>query len=218
MGVWIANSDAALEATRRRHCGSLLRQQGLRVVLLVGAGGAVRHRGHRQQHPGLDPGLRRGIVFCVGAAYILVFNGANVGVAAGPVRGGGQQPKFWGLILPHGLLGAHRGGDRRRRGPAPGWAIIAPGDRRRTEVLARWPAARSWSSSWASSPPSSPRAPIEGLRHRFGPAHRGRHRRRRLRRLLTTCSSSAGLAAARGENRSAREVPAAGGRRVAGTT
>ena len=31
-------------------------------------------------------------------------NGANVGQAAGLFAAVGQQPKFYGLILPHGLL------------------------------------------------------------------------------------------------------------------
>ena len=45
-----------------------------------------------------------GILLCGLTAYILVTNGANVGVAAGLFAAAGQSPKFWGLILPHGLL------------------------------------------------------------------------------------------------------------------
>ena len=45
-----------------------------------------------------------GIFFCVGTLYVLVTNGANLGVVAGLFAAVGQQPKFWGLILPHGLL------------------------------------------------------------------------------------------------------------------
>ena len=45
-----------------------------------------------------------GIFFCIGTVYVLVFNGANLGLVAGLFAAVGQQPKFWGLILPHGLL------------------------------------------------------------------------------------------------------------------
>lgn len=64
-----------------------------------------------------------GILLCLGAAYILVFNGANVGVAAGLFVAAGESPKFFGLILPR-LAGADRG-DRGRRGHPDGL-----GDRR----------------------------------------------------------------------------------------
>ena len=45
-----------------------------------------------------------GILLCVPTAFILATNGANVGQAAGLFAAVGQQPKFYGLILPHGLL------------------------------------------------------------------------------------------------------------------
>ena len=69
-------------------------------------------------------------------AFILVNNGANVGQAAGLFAAAGQQPKFYGLILPHGLLELSAIVVAGGAGLAIGWAIIDPGDRTRGQALA----------------------------------------------------------------------------------
>jgi uncharacterized membrane protein SpoIIM required for sporulation len=77
-----------------------------------------------------------GVLLCVPAAYILALNGANVGVAAGMFAAAGQSHRFWGLILPHGLLELSAVIIAGAAGLALGWSIVAPGDRPRTEALA----------------------------------------------------------------------------------
>lgn len=72
----------------------------------------------------------------LGTAAVLVLNAANLGVAAGLFAAAGEQPKFWGLILPHGLLELTAVFVAGGAGLRMGWTIVAPGDRRRTAALA----------------------------------------------------------------------------------
>jgi uncharacterized membrane protein SpoIIM required for sporulation len=76
-----------------------------------------------------------GVLGCLVTAYILAVNGANVGFAGGLFAAAGQQPRFWGLILPHGLLEVTAVLIAGATGLRLGWTIIDPGDRPRGEAL-----------------------------------------------------------------------------------
>lgn len=76
-----------------------------------------------------------GILLCVVTALLLAFNGANVGVAGGLFTNVGQADKFWGLILPHGMLEISAVIVAGAAGLRIGWAIIDPGDRTRANAL-----------------------------------------------------------------------------------
>jgi len=77
-----------------------------------------------------------GILLCIGTLYVLVGNGANLGVALGLFAAVGQQPKFWGLILPHGMLELTSVFVAGAAGLRLGWTLIDPGDRPRLAALA----------------------------------------------------------------------------------
>lgn len=77
-----------------------------------------------------------GILLCGLTAFILVQNAANVGFAAGLFAAAGQQAKFWGLILPHGMLELTAVFVAGGAGFALGWTVIDPGDRPRLAALA----------------------------------------------------------------------------------
>ena len=77
-----------------------------------------------------------GVFLCLGTAVILVQNGINVGIAAGLFSHATQTGKFFGLILPHGLLELTSVTIAGAAGLRIGWAIIAPGDRPRAVALA----------------------------------------------------------------------------------
>lgn len=77
-----------------------------------------------------------GILACIPTAYVLVTNGANVGVAGGLFAATGQAPRFFGLILPHGLLELTAVAIAGGAGLALGWSWLAPGDRFRLDALA----------------------------------------------------------------------------------
>ncbi len=76
-----------------------------------------------------------GILLCVITAALLVWNGANGGVAGGLFTHVGQADKFWGLILPHGMLELSAVVVAGAAGLRIGWSLIAPGDRPRLHAL-----------------------------------------------------------------------------------
>ena len=76
-----------------------------------------------------------GVLLCVVTAALLAWNGANGGMAGGLFTHAGQADKFWGLILPHGLLELSAVVVAGAAGLRIGWAIIDPGDRPRFNAL-----------------------------------------------------------------------------------
>ena len=76
-----------------------------------------------------------GILACLFTVYVLVTNGANLGLAAGVFHAAEEQAKFYGLILPHGLLELTAIFVAGAAGLRLGWTLIDPGDRRRGAAL-----------------------------------------------------------------------------------
>jgi uncharacterized membrane protein SpoIIM required for sporulation len=77
-----------------------------------------------------------GMLLGLGTVVVLVGNGANLGFAAGLFAAAGEQPRFYGLILPHGLLELTAVVLAGAAGLALGWSMVAPGDRSRGEAVA----------------------------------------------------------------------------------
>jgi uncharacterized membrane protein SpoIIM required for sporulation len=136
MGAWLARSDAALEASA---------PEALREAYVEDDFEAYYSSAPASQFAtevtvnNIQVGLlafSTGILLCVPTAFLLVTNGANIGQAAGLFAAVGQQPKFFGLILPHGLLELSAIVVAGAAGLAVGWAIIDPGDRTRSAALA----------------------------------------------------------------------------------
>lgn len=76
-----------------------------------------------------------GILLCVLTAYVLAQNGAVGGTAGGLFTNVGEWQKFWGLILPHGLLELSAVVVAGAAGLRIGWTVIDPGERSRVVAL-----------------------------------------------------------------------------------
>jgi uncharacterized membrane protein SpoIIM required for sporulation len=76
-----------------------------------------------------------GILLCVFTAYVLAQNGAIGGTAGGLFTNIGEWQKFWGLILPHGLLELSAVIVAGAAGLRIGWTVIDPGARSRGSAL-----------------------------------------------------------------------------------
>lgn len=70
-----------------------------------------------------------------GTGYLMIVNGANVGALAGSAHAVGEGGAFWSLILPHGLIELTAICIAAGAGLRIGWALVEPGDRRRTRAL-----------------------------------------------------------------------------------
>lgn len=77
-----------------------------------------------------------GVLICVPTVIILVQNGLHLGFPVAAFATASELPRFWGLILPHGLLELSAVFIAGGAGLRLGWTLIDPGDRFRSEALA----------------------------------------------------------------------------------
>lgn len=135
MGAWIGTSDQALEAAAPAAVRQAYVSEGFEEYYSSAPASQFATKVTTNNILVSVQAFAGGILVCVLTAYILMTNGVNVGGAAGLFVAAGQQPKFWGLILPHGLLELSAVVIAGAAGLRLGWTIIDPGDRPRIVAL-----------------------------------------------------------------------------------
>ena len=135
-GVWLANSPRAVEATGPEAAREAYVERDFEEYYSSEPAAQFASDVFWNNFRVGFMAFAGGIFVCVLTAAILVVNGANLGVAAGLFAAVGQQAKFWGLILPHGLLELTAVIIAGAAGLRLGWTIIDPGDRPRRRAVA----------------------------------------------------------------------------------
>ena len=136
MGVWLSNSPRAVDAAAPAAVRQAFLEEDFEAYYSSAPAAEFAAQVFTNNVRVAVTAFAVGILLCVPTAYVLVLNGANVGVAGGLFAAAGESPKFFGLILPHGLLELTAVAVAGGAGLALGWALIAPGDRPRREALA----------------------------------------------------------------------------------
>ena len=135
VGTWIANSDAALEASGPEAVRAAYVEEDFEAYYSSEPAAQFAANVTFNNIQVSVTAFALGILGSIGTAAILVFNGANVGVAGGLFHAVGEAGRFWGLILPHGLLEITAVIVAGGAGLRLGWALIDPGDRSRGRAL-----------------------------------------------------------------------------------
>lgn len=136
IGLWLANSPAALSASAPAAVRQAYVDHDFAAYYSSEAASAFATQVYTNNVKVAALSFATGVAAGVPTAYFLIDNGASIGDAAGLFVAAGQQGKFWGLILPHGLIEITSVILAGAAGLRLGATVIAPGDRRRGAALA----------------------------------------------------------------------------------
>jgi uncharacterized membrane protein SpoIIM required for sporulation len=135
VGMWIANSDAALDASAPEAVRAAYVEEDFEAYYSSEPASQFAAEVTFNNIQVSITAFAIGILACIPTAVILAFNGANVGMAGGLFHAVGEWERFWGLILPHGLLELSAVIVAGGAGLRLGWTLIDPGDRPRVQAL-----------------------------------------------------------------------------------
>jgi len=135
VGTWLATSDEALEASAPEAVRAAYLEEDFEDYYSSEPATQFATEVTVNNIQVAITAFASGVMLCLPAAFIMVFNGANLGFAGGLFAEAGELGKFFGLILPHGLLELSAVVVAGAAGLRLGWSVIAPGDRTRGQAL-----------------------------------------------------------------------------------
>jgi uncharacterized membrane protein SpoIIM required for sporulation len=135
IGGWLANSSRAVDASAPAAVRQAYVNQDFAAYYSSQPAAAFATEVYTNNIRVAALAFAGGILVCIPTVYLLVTNGAGVGQAAGLFAAAGQSAKFYGLILPHGLLELTSVIIAGAAGLRLGWAVIDPGDRSRAAAI-----------------------------------------------------------------------------------
>jgi uncharacterized membrane protein SpoIIM required for sporulation len=136
LGVWIAHSPKAYEATAPAAVREAYVQDDFEAYYSSEPAVQFASEVFTNNVRVAAFAFAAGVLLCVLTAWILVQNGLSLGLAAGLFAVAGEEPRFWGLIIPHGLIELSAVIVAGAAGLRLGWTVIDPGDRSRAAALA----------------------------------------------------------------------------------
>jgi len=134
-GTWLATTPAAIDAAMPAEVRGAYLEQEFEAYYSSEPGTTFAARVFTNNAAVGALAFGAGILWAIPTLGVLVMNGVNVGIAAGLFHAAGDAARFWGLILPHGLLELTAIFIAGGAGLRLGWATIAPGDRSRADAL-----------------------------------------------------------------------------------
>lgn len=135
VGVWLANSPAAIEAVGPEALREAYINEEFEQYYSSAPAAEFSTQVLVNNIQVSFLAFVSGIAWGVPTLLVLIFNGANVGIPAGLFHDAGQAGRFWGLILPHGLLEITAILVAGGAGLRMGWSLIVTGDRSRMDSL-----------------------------------------------------------------------------------